>query len=304
MRSTLIPAILLSGLFLCLANVSEAAPMGTAFTYQGRLIEGNQTADGLFDLAFKLYDANVAGNKLGNDVNISEVDIIDGYFTADLDFGGGVFDGNAVWLEAGFRPGEQSDPCAYVVLEPRQQITPTPYALYAALSGGVAVPLEMSGSIVSGAIISATNTSGHALYGHVSAGSGVAYGVYGRCDSSDGIGVRGWASTGSGTTTGVYGVSSSTSGHGVYGLASASSGTNYGVYGETNSSSGYAGYFDGRGYFSGNVGIGAAPGSHKLDVVGDAAITGSLYAGSGSTVLFVDDANDNVGVRCRDDKHK
>ena len=62
------------------------------------------------------------------DVNKPEVDVIDGYFTVELDFGS-VFDGNNRWLEIGVRPGDQSDPCVYSLLSPRQKVTPTPYAL-------------------------------------------------------------------------------------------------------------------------------------------------------------------------------
>jgi hypothetical protein len=40
-----------------------------------------------------------------------------------------VFDGNAVWLEIGVRPGELNDSNAYTTLSPRQEVTPTPYAL-------------------------------------------------------------------------------------------------------------------------------------------------------------------------------
>jgi hypothetical protein len=31
------------------ATIAKAAPMGTAFTYQGWLIDANNTADGLYD---------------------------------------------------------------------------------------------------------------------------------------------------------------------------------------------------------------------------------------------------------------
>jgi hypothetical protein len=120
---------------LCLGPVGLAEPIGTAFTYQGRLIDANQVADGLYDFQFKLYDANSAGNKLGQDVNKPEVDVIDGYFTVELDFGS-VFDGNNRWLGIGVRPGVQSDPNIYTTLSPRQKITPTPYALYALNGGG------------------------------------------------------------------------------------------------------------------------------------------------------------------------
>jgi hypothetical protein len=46
----------------------------------------------------------------------------------------------------------------------------------------------------------------------------------------------------------------------------------------------------------GNLGIGTMNPSAKLEVAGDAKITGNLYAGSGPTVLFVDDTNDRVGI--------
>jgi hypothetical protein len=112
------------------AEPSGAEPVGTAFTYQGRLIDANVAADGLYDFQFKLFDANSDGNQLGTDVNKLEVDVIDGYFTVDLDFGG-VYDGNERWLDIGVRPGELEDPNSYTTLSPRQEVTPTPYALYA-----------------------------------------------------------------------------------------------------------------------------------------------------------------------------
>jgi len=106
--------------------------MGTAFTYQGRLLDANSVADGLYDLQFKLFDdPNIfISNQIGSDINVPDLDVIDGYFTAELDFSN-VFDGNAYWLEIGVRPGDQNDPCAYTILEPRQEVTPTPYALHA-----------------------------------------------------------------------------------------------------------------------------------------------------------------------------
>ena len=117
------------------AKVSEAAPLGNAFTYQGHLYDANHVANNLYDFQFKLFDANSAGNKLGTDVNTPEVDVIDGYFTVELDFGS-VFDGNERWLQIGVRPGELGDPNVYTTLSPRQEITPVPYALYALNSDG------------------------------------------------------------------------------------------------------------------------------------------------------------------------
>jgi hypothetical protein len=118
-------------LIACPVKPVNAAPMGTVFTYQGRLLDANDAADGLYDFQFKLFDSSSNGNQVGSDVNKPDVDVIDGYFTVDLDFGGAVFDGNDRWLEIGVRLEELGDANAYTPLSPRQEITGTPYALFA-----------------------------------------------------------------------------------------------------------------------------------------------------------------------------
>ncbi len=162
--------VLAMGLILTWPGLSMAAPMGTAFTYQGHLYDANYVANGLYDFTFKLYDAEVAGGKIGTDVYIADVDVIDAYFTVELDFNDvDAFNGDARWLEIGVRPGEQSDPCEYTVLNPRQEVTPTPYALYAktAGSGGVDSDWEVSGndmySIPSGNVGIGTTSPGKKL---------------------------------------------------------------------------------------------------------------------------------------------
>jgi len=121
--------VVVSAIMVWPAEVSEAVPMGTIFTYQGRLIDANDAADGLYDFRFSLYDVNVGGAAAANDVNVHDMDVIDGYFTVELDFGSDVFGGNAVWLEIGVRPGDLNDPNVYTALSPRQEVTPVPYAL-------------------------------------------------------------------------------------------------------------------------------------------------------------------------------
>ena len=102
--------------------------MGTAFSYQGRLMDDNEAADGIYDFEFKLYDYISGGSQLGSTIDINDLDVIDGHFAVDLDFGSGIFDGNAVWLETTVAQGDGNDPCT---LKPRVELTPTPYALYA-----------------------------------------------------------------------------------------------------------------------------------------------------------------------------
>ena len=126
------------GLMVWPVEVSEAAPMGTAFTYQGRLMNANAPAEGLYDFQFKLYDdANtITGNQQGSTIDINDLEVIDGYFTVELDFNSpSAFNGYARWLEIAIRPGESNDPNDFGTLSPRQELTPTPYAIYAETAG-------------------------------------------------------------------------------------------------------------------------------------------------------------------------
>jgi len=109
------------------------AAMGTAFTYQGRLLDDNNPTDGPYDFEFKLYDSLVGGNQLASTIDINDLDVIDGYFTVQLDFNdANVFNGDACWLDISVRPGDGS---SFTTLSPRQQLTPTPYAIYAENAG-------------------------------------------------------------------------------------------------------------------------------------------------------------------------
>ena len=119
--------IALFAVVLCSGSVSLANPLGTAFTYQGQLVDANQAANGFYDFQFKLFDANSAGNQLGITIYKPDVYVTDGYFAVTLDYGN-VFDGNNRWLEVSVCPSDQSDPNAYTTLSPR---TIMPYPLYA-----------------------------------------------------------------------------------------------------------------------------------------------------------------------------
>ena len=134
------------------------AEMGTGFTYQGRLIDSNSVADGLYDFEFELYDAPSDGNQQGSTIDVNDLDVIDGYFTVELDFGSDAFDGDARWLEIGVRPGSSTG--SFDTLSPRTELTPTPYAIYAEKAQGATdLALPYSGTASSGvAAFSLTNT--------------------------------------------------------------------------------------------------------------------------------------------------
>jgi hypothetical protein len=109
----------------------SASPMGTAFSYQGRLSSGTNAANGLYDLRFGLcYTATSPPVPLVQVTNTATT-VTNGYFTVTLDFGNW-FSGNAFWLEIGVRSNGSG---AFTTLSPRQPLTPTPYAMFAPWAG-------------------------------------------------------------------------------------------------------------------------------------------------------------------------
>lgn len=112
-----------------------------AFTYQGQLLNNGEPANGNYDLQFTLANAPTNGNPIAGPLTNAAVPVRDGLFAVTLDFGGSAFDGSPRWLEIGVRPAGSSDP--YTLLSPRQPITATPYATFAAnLAPGAAVTLD------------------------------------------------------------------------------------------------------------------------------------------------------------------
>jgi hypothetical protein len=98
----------------------------TAFTYQGRLTDNNGAANGTYNLEFRLFDADAAGNQIGA-AQSSLVTIANGIFTVKLDFGAAAFgSGAARWLEI---------QVGATTLTPRQEITSTPAAIRSLSSG-------------------------------------------------------------------------------------------------------------------------------------------------------------------------
>lgn len=189
MRSKKMLAILV--LIVCTTNLSNAAPMGTAWTYQGRLLDANGPADGLCDFEFKLFDDPCTGTQQGNTIEVNDLDVVDGYFTAEPDFGSNVFNGDARWLQIGVRPGGSIR--NYSALSSRQKVTPTPYALQ---TRGIFV--NDDGNVGIGTTgpqhkLHVVRNSGTTIFGYTRTGTGVAgfsegsgTGVYGFSDIEDG----------------------------------------------------------------------------------------------------------------------
>lgn len=117
---------------------------GTAFTYQGQLQQGGSPANGFYDIRVGLYDTNAGGTIVAGPIINSAVPVSNGLFTITLDYGS-VFDGTAYWLQISVRSNGLT---GFTGLSPRQQLTPTPYAIFA--EGASAAGL--SGTLPSGTL--------------------------------------------------------------------------------------------------------------------------------------------------------
>jgi hypothetical protein len=128
------PRVLILALMVSFVSDIVAAPLGTAFTYQGKLANDGNPANGNYDLRFTIYDSSggptvVAGPITNTPTTLSS----NGLFTVSLNFGAGAFGGEARWLEIGVRTNSAA--VGFTPLSPRQPLTPTPYALYAPSAG-------------------------------------------------------------------------------------------------------------------------------------------------------------------------
>jgi trimeric autotransporter adhesin len=138
MKPKLVTFSILAALFLLYASGSAAAqssgkaaaaPLGSAFTYQGRLSQGGSPASGAYDFQFYLFDSLSAGSQVGATIPVNDLALTDGYFTVSLDFGASIFTGQKRYLEVRVRPGSQTG--SFTVLTPRQELTSSPSALFA-----------------------------------------------------------------------------------------------------------------------------------------------------------------------------
>lgn len=113
-------------LFCLFVSVTPVLSQSTGFIYQGRLNDNNLPANGNYDFEFKLFTALTGGSQDGVTNQRLNVVVSNGTFNVLLDFGAGAFPGADRFLEISVRPTGAGN---FTTLTPRQQITPTPYAL-------------------------------------------------------------------------------------------------------------------------------------------------------------------------------
>jgi hypothetical protein len=203
---------------------TQAAAITTKFTYQGQLKRDGALFNGTCDMQFNLWDADNGGTQLATYTPPAQVNVTDGVFAVELDFGA-QFKGEARWLETTTKCADDAD---FTTL-PRVALTPMPYAL--GLMPGAQIEGSINGS--AGILRASNDGAGAALVGLANSTTGTTYGVLGNASSPNGYAIWGYASN---NATAMRGFAAD-GGRGVWG----SSLTWQGVFGESRDNVGVVG---------------------------------------------------------------
>ncbi len=132
------------------SQLAATFAQGTAFAYEGQLQNGGGPANGTYNFTFSLYTASSGGAPVAGPVIVNGAIVNNGLFTVTIDFGPSVWNGAVNWLEIGV---EANGTSPFTTLTPRQQLMPTPYAIFATTSGnlsGLLPASQLSGTVGNG----------------------------------------------------------------------------------------------------------------------------------------------------------
>ncbi len=168
-------AQLMTGLAVALASVVASQAQTSVFTYQGKLDDAAAAASGTYQMQFALFPGASTGAQIGATLtfdgsSLPAVQVANGIFTVQLDFGSSPFTSGADrFLEISVK--HAADP-TYTALTPRQQLTSSPYSIRT-LAAGTADSLSsncvgcvtdaqingVDGSKVTGTVANSTNAT-------------------------------------------------------------------------------------------------------------------------------------------------
>ena len=109
------------------------AQIGTAFPYQGALRQAGAAVQGTADFQFRLFTSPGGSVQVGATQSKDAVQLDGGRFNVLLDFGPGAFNGSDRYLEVAVRSPTNTG--NFVILTPRQRVSPLPYAFVPGIDG-------------------------------------------------------------------------------------------------------------------------------------------------------------------------
>ena len=151
--------LVLAFVFTALLLTGAAFGQTSSFNFQGSLSETGAAASGTYQLEFKLYDAASGGSQIGSTLTYGAVEVMNGTFSVNLDFGAAAFTGPDRFIEVSVRKNAGD---AFTLLTPRQKVTSSPYATRASKAADAeALGGQSAASIASAvdAVNAATNAN-------------------------------------------------------------------------------------------------------------------------------------------------
>lgn len=123
-KKSILQNIFIGLIFVC-AAASATFAQTTVFTYQGKLTDSG-TPQTSYQMEFKLFGSPGGTDQIGSTITNPSVSVTQGVFTVNLDFGAAAFPGADRYLQISVR---RSSAESFVTLNPRQQITSSPYSI-------------------------------------------------------------------------------------------------------------------------------------------------------------------------------
>jgi hypothetical protein len=150
-----------SALALATAGGALAAPLDSEVTYQGELNLNGAPVNNTADFRFRLFNDPVAGAAQTGNIAVNNVQVVEGVFTVEIDFGFDVFqDDEQLFMEIQVRSPAGAG--LFTILSPRQKLTPSPVSS-AARRGFVPWVVQTPGTDESVTINPNVNTGGAIL---------------------------------------------------------------------------------------------------------------------------------------------
>ncbi|MCB8945263.1 MAG: hypothetical protein H6658_16065 [Ardenticatenaceae bacterium] len=119
------------------STMAESSFVNNVFTYQGRLSDNGQPADGTYDFQVYIFTEADGGALLEQYSGLGTA-VDAGLFQLDIEVDPNIFNsGGRRWLEIWVSPAGAN---TWTTLNPRQEIQPVPQAIYAEYAGQLAAP--------------------------------------------------------------------------------------------------------------------------------------------------------------------
>ena len=138
MKTRLLLALCTLGLGVQLGHAQS-----TAFNYQGHLTDASLPPTGSYSMGFQLYNAATGGSPVSFFITFPGVAVTAGDFAVTLDFGSAPYNGQTLWLQV--TAGPASGTPSPVILAPRQELPPVPYAIIAGSAATLTPSATLSG---------------------------------------------------------------------------------------------------------------------------------------------------------------